>query len=281
LQDIGRVGQGPLEFQIPYPLHVDADGSVHVFDSGNRRESVIRPDLTLMAESQLPAPVFGASPIPGSHDYVVSSWIPRPGMVGHPLHRLSEGEVALSFGAPTDARELVTPMVARLALDADSDGHVFSAHEFSYDVTVWTQDGRRILGLVGPILNEHDILPGHFNTENPPPARISAIRYEGPDRLWVVRWQLRSDWEDRIFEAVQPDGRIRFEMRNGASLYSLYVGEIDIIDLDNGLLMASSRVAPLLAAFVGPDRMISLEELSDGTPQLAVWEVSLKEEAVR
>ena len=44
---VGRQGQGPLEFTAPSLIHRDEDGLIHIIDNGNARETRIREDLTL------------------------------------------------------------------------------------------------------------------------------------------------------------------------------------------------------------------------------------------
>ncbi len=53
--EVGRAGEGPMEWDYAMPAYTDGEGQVHIFDLGNFRHSVVGPDFTLIEEERLPA----------------------------------------------------------------------------------------------------------------------------------------------------------------------------------------------------------------------------------
>ena len=52
--EVGRAGEGPMEWSNAIPAHADRDGHVHVFDTDNLRRSEIGRDFTLADEARIP-----------------------------------------------------------------------------------------------------------------------------------------------------------------------------------------------------------------------------------
>ena len=105
LRAVGRGGGGPMEFGRAAPMHVDASGRVHVFDTDNLRVSVIGRDWTLVEEKMLPTLVSAEAPLDDGARYVVQATIAEPGREDMPLHIIDHTGVLKSFGARDESDE--------------------------------------------------------------------------------------------------------------------------------------------------------------------------------
>lgn len=276
VRDVGRPGKGPMEFGRPTPIYTDGDGRIHILDPTNFRETIVGPDLVLYAEKGLPGFVQFAAPLPGGDRYAVNMWLPTVDRIGLPLHVIEGRDVLYSFGvaADRDTRPL-DEFTARRVLATDRSGHIFSAPYYDYLIEAWTPRGRRITGFEGPLLNEKDPLPAAFSDENPPPNTMLAIHADRAQRLWVVRWHRRPDWRDNVVEQVFPGGEIVLSPK-GNDQSSVFQTQIDVIDLNEALILASSTRQELLERFVDDGLVLETQYLENGTPQLVVWKITLE-----
>ena len=199
------------------------------------------------------------------------------GQTGLPLHIVDGEEIISSFGEVID--EYSPPLnqaAARRRLATDHAGHVFSTEYFNCAVEAWTDSGERITGFLGPVLNEKEPVIGPFTLDNPPPNMINAIQVDGQDRLWVVRSQVKDDWRDRMVETVGRDGSAVLQPSDPNPRF-LYTMLIDVVDLNEGLIIASSGHEQLIEGFIGDGLGLEIQYTEQGIPQAVVWGVSLRE----
>lgn len=277
--EVGRGGQGPMEFAWPRPFHVDPDGFVYLYDSPNRRLSVIDEAFELVREEPLPGSVRGAVPIRDGKSYVANMWHPSAEALGFPLHLVSDGHIVQSFGAPihetdTNDRPLTAFTSTRILAINDRD-EVFGAREYQYVVEAWTSDGDRITGFRGPSLNEQTVLPGRFSADNPLPNRIFAVKADANDQMWVAQWRVKTDWLEHVEERVTPDGDVALRASEDGTWDKMFTGRLEVIDLQRGEVIARRDSEALGVAFFGDALMLAPEYLPDGTPQYAVLRVEI------
>lgn len=271
---VGRSGKGPMEFIVPRPRFVDSAGRVHVFDSGNVRESIVGADFELYADRPIPGRIRFVAPLPHGGRYVANVLIPTVDRIGLHLHIVEGSEVLYSFGVTgQEGASSLNSFYAQRMLTTDRFGHIFSSKFYDYVIDAWTGTGRRITGFEGPLLNETEVLPGPWSREIPPGNRILGIRTDDEGLLWVMIQQVRDDWLNGMEERVRQDGTIFLALKD--NMTSIFTSRIDVIDLNRGTIIATQDRQEFFVSFVGNGLVLENRFLENGTPQLVVWSIGL------
>ena len=279
LREVGRAGEGPLEFRRVAFVHAGSDGHVRVLDPRNVRESVIDANFALIEEQRLPgriASTYSTAALAGG--YVVNSWVTSAGMIGLPLHIIRGDKVVRSFGlsdatGPLDAFRSLRVVAAR------SDGIIAAASRFAYSVEVWDSSGSRLVDFHHEIsLNDVEVKQAPYNlTDHPKPHELMAIRFDDAGRLWVLFRMMRNGWE-RQYEPQQfPNGMVGIRRRLSSTLNSIYESRLDVIDLRSGTVVVRAHLPGLFDAFVGEGLLLEQRELPNAEIQLAVWRLTIND----
>lgn len=276
---VGREGAGPKEFQRPQPTHVDARGRIHVIDPANARETVLAADFALVAEHRMPLQsAFDVAPLDDGDAYVASTWMPgadtAPSL--QMILRDSVDRLFAILAASGDAEALDR----QRTLATDADGRTFAMPRFSFDVEVFSREGRRIVALTGPLLNASPPKLAPINlTDNPFPREVKAIRVDRAGRFWVLSHWPRDDWRSHFIERRQPGGLMGIVPKAGGAFdpASVIRSRIEVLDLTERRIVARIDRDEILSAFVGDGLVLQNLELADGTPRLAVWRVDLRD----
>lgn len=272
LDQVGRQGEGPMEFLHAAPFHLDPDGTVYVFDRRMPRITRIRSDFSLDGTATLPALPITIIPLPQGR-YCANFFSPTPERIGQPLHIIDGERITHSFGQEMgDGPKPVGGLELLRLVTADDQGRIFSARRDSYSLEVWSAEGRRITGFIGPVLNEQEPLPGPITRDNPPLNKLLNIRLDKSGLLWVTSLRSKLDWMDFAEEVVRADGRIVFSPRDG-NAFSLADGRIDVIDPESGKIIARSEEDEIFHAFLNDGRLLSYQLTKVGVPQLEVASV--------
>ena len=268
LRQIGRRGDGPMEFQRPAPVRTDSEGRVHVFDLDIGRETVVNADFSYHSDRSIyPGYAHLAVPLGEDGRYLLNMGTPRAGLVGTPLHIVGVSGVLHSFD--------------RMAgLDATGNAHrvlavgqrqrIYSARPDEYLIQIWSESGRRILGLRGPRLNEREPSREPWSPDNPPRQQMYAMQVDDQQRLWVVSSARKDDWQDHMELRRMPNGRVAYGPIDD-DMKAIFEMRIDLIDLNTGSLIATARHDSLLEAFVGDGLVIETVENERAYPQMVVW----------
>ena len=239
LRAVGRRGDGPMEFRRAAPMHADASGRVHVFDTGNRRISVIDEAFTLVEEKTLPTWTSANAPLDDGDRYVVQASVEEPGRAGMPLHIIDETGILVSFGAgeEPDSNTPESLMPEDLRLAAGVDGRVFAARRLEYVIEAWSREGSRLGRLLGePPLNQTVFRPGAPSQDNPLSNIVGQIRPDSDGLLWVSLIARRPDWLVALVPDSPGDGLVEPTRED---ITGIYQGRLDVIDLATCTLVAS------------------------------------------
>ena len=274
--EVGRAGEGPLEWDYAMPAYTDGEGQVHIFDLGNFRHSVVGADFTLIEEERLP----GGSEFHALGDgarWVVNMWHPSGAARGEPLVILQGGEVVRSLGGMSDlANDRSASTQPRRIITTDSAERIFSAPWYrGYEIEVWNEAGRRITGFIDPTFNDRPFdYDAPQSADNPPLSTIRALRVDADERLWVLTWQLRDDWLDMMEERRGPDGRVTLEMKPGLETIDRFESRIDVIDLTSATVIARTRMEGVVVVdFLGDDALWAADYVGAGHLQVGIWEI--------
>jgi len=270
LRDVGRPGQGPMEFQRPRPVHRNKAGQVHILDNGNLRETIVDTNFQLVAERRLPEIAHTEAAL-DSNRYVAQMWIKSAERLGYPLPIVANGEVIQSFGVSTSGSTgPLTPFTSERVLTTDpSTGYIVSSKLHDYSIEVWTAKGERVMGLEGPLLNTSEVLPGRFTVENPFPNRIFDLHVDAASRLWILIWELRPNWQDGTKEMISPTGQVALVPKND-DLSLLYRTRIDVVNLQTSSRLGVSKQHELFFKFLDDETVAELQYASDGNIQIGI-----------
>ena len=275
--EVGRAGEGPLEWDNAMPVHTDGEGRVHIFDIGNHRHSVVSPDFTLLEEGRLP----GGRDVRALGDgerWVVNDWSAVPGERYRPLHILEGEEIVRSLGGIVDfADDRVAEVESRRIFTADPADRIFSSPWYSYEIEVWTEGGRRITGFSDPTFNDPPFDRLQAAPDDPPPNSMRALRVDPEDRLWVLSWRRRGDWRGMMEERRAPDGRVTLEMKPGLATMDRYDGQIDIVDLASATVIARTRIEGVVVVdFLGDDAFWAGDYVGAGHLRAGIWKIGFR-----
>ena len=268
LRQVGRRGDGPMEFQRPAPVGTDGDGRMHIFDIANGRETVVNADFSYDSDRSLvPGFYHLAVPLGDGGTYVGNISRTTAGSAGVPLHIVDGLDMLHSFDRMTG---LDGPGNAFRVLAVDGQRRIYSTREDDYLIQVWSESGRRILALRGPRLNEREASPEPWSPDNPPRNQIYAMQVDNERRLWVIGLALRDDWRDHMAHHVMPNGAVAYGPTDG-DMSTIYQSRIDLIDLASGSFIATRRHDALLEAFIGDGLALENTETEGAYPQMVVW----------
>lgn len=242
LRTVGRQGDGPMEFGRAAPMHVDAAGRVHVFDTGNLRVSVIDQDWTLAGEKKLPTWVSAVAPLDDGDRYVVQASIEEPGSEGMPLHIIDGTGVLKSFGSGDDANtESPESLPADLQLAVGPDGRVFAARMADYVIEAWSREGVRLGALRGEpqLMNTYNSFQGLPSPDNPPPNIIADVHADPDGMLWVSLAVRRPGWLDAYMQMARAGSDDIASEAADDLITGIYQGRLDVIDLSTCTMIAS------------------------------------------
>ena len=271
IAEVGRAGQGPMEFQYASPFYADDAGRVYILDSVNNRETTVGPDFQVFRDGRLPPGSFtAAAPLARGNRYVLQMWVETAERVGLPLHVSEGSEILHSFGRPVGAGSIAQDRQAAMRLLAtDGQDHIFSAEYYEYSIEAWTPTGERIGGFRGPPLNDPGMVLGSWSADTPPVSRIRGIHADDADRLWVARWQVRPDWLDATTERIGSDGRPLLVVKDN-DMRRIFDTHIDVVDLNSSSIVASGVVEGVFTKFLDDGLTVAMSQLADGTGVLVV-----------
>jgi hypothetical protein len=277
IAQVGRSGEGPMEFVHALPVKADESGRVFVVDAANNRETVIGSELELERERTLNGIGFfnDIAELPDDK-YVVNAWAMTPEQIQVPLHTLDGSAAVHSFGS-SDATGPLDAMKSLRLLAAKGD-RILTAKRFNYELELWDSTGTLLASLHGPRLNTNEVKQGFYNrTDNPIPNQIMALALVEADQMWVVTRKVRDDWQSYYRDYTYPDGSMGLRLKDNASPNDVYTTRIEVIDLRaNGIIAVLDR-PEIFTAFAGDGLLVEQRSLDDGTPQLAIWMVDLGE----
>jgi hypothetical protein len=284
IQEAGRPGKGPGEFESPTTLWRLGGDSVAVVDGGFRLHIL---DSSLRFVRTITAPV--RSPI----STVVLDW-PRnvvsaafdrsPARVGLPLHALdfsgAAPKVVRSFGrANTPLGPAEMSRESRYQLTPSRMGGYWAGKVRSYEITKWSAThtmeftlSRKPDWFAAP----SDMLPGGPNRA--PSPMLSGVSEDERGLLWVFFFVPSPNYKDaykRLPESATKPGAAREVPTGVIDWHLIYHTRVEIIDPRSKRLIASHTL-PFQATSALPNRRIAVPTFSqDGVPTVQILELTL------
>jgi hypothetical protein len=274
---IGRLGNGPGEFQHPAHVFRRASGEWVVFDRRTPRLTVLERELSRATETHPLAP-FGA--VHSVHDLrdgrlLVNGLLFTEEALGLPLHLLDEnGRVVRSFGAETAILGSWDAGSFERKIAVGNSGRIWVAHRNEYRLELWDTSGVHIRTFERqpPWFTPVSRFV-FFNAEpdNPPTPFVSAV-WEAPDgRPWIYINTPRADWQDELQTATKPGPRA-FAFRSTA--HAMFETRIEVLDQVSGDPVATGML-PYGITQVSSSGRVFAPIIHNDVPLLQAWRTTL------
>lgn len=268
LRKVGAAGSGPGEWRSPW-FATDSDGRITIADASTGRVTELDGGFKVVAETPLPGLQINSIAPTGPNSFVVNAWAVAADMVGQPIHIFENGQIVRSFGAPKSG--VLTDFTGQRLVSGDGRGHVVVSKPYSLDLEVWTDQGERVVGISGPPLNSHEVLPGRYDFDrNPLASEVRGVRLDSLGRLWVLTWRVKDDWKTKYEERVYPNGMKTLALKAGFKPKDSRFSRIEVIDVATGRIIAHVDRPELFAGFVGSVWLWE-NRMGDETPTVAIW----------
>lgn len=277
LGTIGREGDGPGEFRNLVDAVALPGDSVLLLDLSLRRATVIGPDLEWARMTSLGPLVPRAG--------VATTWPARlvlhgtaytPRLAGWPLHALdlsgSEAVILESYGSNNGEMPSPHPAYIARALTAAGHGDHWSAEQYAYRLTRWTEAGT----VVQQLQRNPDWFTGRSmgilgNPETPPSPRIGSIATDERGYLWVYLHVPAGTWKRAWPQDVGREisvSRIQFEF--------LYTTVLEVIDPERARVITRASLDGYVVKALPGRRAVFYETSDGGIPSLRVEQLSIR-----
>jgi hypothetical protein len=246
LARIGRKGDGPGEFRLPWRLWVDKFDTTYVLDRSLARVSVFSPTGKYLRAIRIPGAARQVLPLGGSRLAITAAFYGEQGVderiAALPLHIIRADTIVKSFGVPIrsfSAREAYSVFDQFIVPYGNSI--VVIPYTYHYTIEQWDTTGT----LVKRLVREPDWFKpfSHFvasYTEAPSPMIVGAW-VDASSRLWVVSKHAAETWRDAYSKAAVK-GEGGKETHPNLHQELLYRSTVDVIDLKKGSLLASTDI---------------------------------------
>jgi hypothetical protein len=267
-QTIGRFASGPGEYRLIGTVKSGAGDSLHVFDFGLLRHSVLSPDLTYVRATAIPGPFYDAV-FSGNGNLLLAGPVATPAQAGFSVHLYdAEGNAMRSFG------ELRTPFTQEsqvffyrpIALTVGDRVWIGTLNR--YRLELWDLQGNQLATFARHVSWYQEWTdPTSVNVGIPPP-RMWALSQDSIGRLWIV--------------LAVPDARVRDRARprveSPARAYQperMFDTIVELFDPRTGRIIASLRDFGAPLRFIRDGVGYRYNERSDGSAFIEVVRLEL------
>lgn len=251
VRSIGRGGEGPGEFLgLPRPPVFGRGDTLFVLDWIAGRVSTFTPQGAFVESASLSSGAGRHTALilaTGDRWATVSERHVSPGIVRTSIGLVSrDGRVTRSFGEelPPSAPAGWTSAGRRIA--TGRQGGIWSGRSNQYVLELWDSTGNRALEVVrrAEWFPDWWEWPEGSATERPPLPDLRAIWEDRQGLLWTVTAVADEHWRERRWESGRDGGSTAGAQDDLA--YTLidfvYDSMVEIIDVDNGAVVASARL---------------------------------------
>ena len=273
---VGRTGQGPGEFSAVIAIQPGLGDSTVVMDAGNRRLAVLDPDFRVARSARVPAigAWFG---VVNNGEVLILTGIARGGassldrllLLGPSLEPIRSFMPTPVAGPDNPVSEL------RRRMSVTRSGIAVVAHQDRYVIELWSVSGRHVQTLVRDpawFRSDPSARP-QLSPDEPAPAQATP-RIDAEGRIWTVSHLADDRWREALSTVRSLIGRDELGVTEGArDRYQDSV--IEVIDPDQGSLLASLRVDPHLTFISNSGFAASYRQDDLGNPFIDVWRLLL------
>ena len=254
---------------------VGAGDTIHVFDSGNRRYTLMSPDYKVVRTAPITSQVTaGAEQRPGR--LVVATYTQPRSRTTQPLHlwegnRLQNGfgrDESLPSGPVQDERVLMR----KIAVSAD--GSLWTARRQEYMLEHWSANGTPLHRLsrnvewFQPYVIDDSFIGG------PPRPFVIGINQDSSGRLWVLVSVPNPNWKQALGRGPVVGGRQTTRVASPDPT-DVWWTRIEVIDPRTAEVLANSLIRQSLGGFSSDGNVFSPVVDQDGVAIMRVWRLRL------
>lgn len=267
---IGKEGGGPGEYRgISFAVPGMGD-SLHIFDTPNRRRSVLTPDFEFAYQTPFSGRVYDARRLAGGRQLVLSGRFRTPENVGYPHHVFYRDGTVRSFGADT-AIERPDMMYWNMRSLAVGSQGVWSGHRQQYVIDLWGYDLRRKKRLIRNVAWFAPYLrPARMSEGKPPEPELSALSDDGR-YLWTYTLVADKEWKSALERRPGAHGDVEGIGRINDYLDTI----IEVIDYHRGVVVKSVRVDRAVITVLENGLVAAVHQDDDDLGYADIWRVRL------
>jgi hypothetical protein len=267
VQAIGHQGAGPGEVTSVEYLAVGHGDTLGVFGSDNM--VLFSPDFRVIRDIRFNAAPRAAIVLPGGSTLIHAYYFDRESF-GHPFHVFdANGTRRRSFGAETGVVR-GADLATQTRWLAPAAAGVWTARPNRYEIELRDTTGtvRLRLSRQPEWFEPWEAYPSGAPYQVRPPSQIVAIREDEFQRLWVLAYVASADWQP----SSQAGRELRVTPRTQDQLFDTV---LDVIDVQDGNVLASRTLPVAAAGFAGPNALYVHEETADGLVVVRVYQLTL------
>jgi hypothetical protein len=273
---IGKVGQGPNEYRLPWLLDVRGD-TAWVADAVNARLTKVQLSVNReLSSTLLPELAMGPTDLllePGGA-LVAAMTIRNSEAIGFPVHRYDKtGNRVLSFGTVEPFYRPDQPRQLMRRIAQSHDGGLWAAHLTKYVIERYDRENR----LVQTLVRAAEWFPGDHgqgpaptppNEPVPPQTFIHEVLEDRHGLLWVVSLVPDANWRKAVGQ-VDSGPRLRWRILD---VNGYQDSRIEVLDPATGRLVVSAIIDEVVINLL-TDSTVSVATVRytrDGVPQVAI-----------
>jgi hypothetical protein len=266
----GRAGDGPGEYRRVRHMRRVAGDTIHILDAGNARLTVLSPDLDVVETKRLPVGGFDSAARLESGAWVVNAVIVTPDRIGWPLHLLTDGGIARSFGTLLPVARLDLPEVNARVLAAAGQDQVWAAPVKDYRLELWDTSNKLVKSLVRqanwfrPWVRAEPIAP-----DKPWNPRVRGIHLDQQGVLWVLIMKSKPTWSQYVYEHVPGEFTLREPVYQALSVV------LEAVDVNRACILARLETDEFLQGPLTDGYYLAYHETADGVPYLDAWRLRI------
>ena len=271
---IAREGSGPGEFKRARDMVTGPNDSVYVYDSGNRRISVLSPSFRIVRS--FPSLGFYTMLPIGGKKLLVNAPSRQAATAGNMFHVVdTDGNPVASFGGLRSQRPGDEMALARHLVPHPPNRFISVRWTQQYEIEVWTSSGQRAQRFHRsvPWFLPYTGIWAPTPSRAPPPFVVGSWQ-DTRDRVWILTRVADPEWRRALAELPPAEGQKRYSMTNQHSGYDTMV---EVLDLRAQRVVLSERIDERVSLVLAPGVIGILHENEDGSLRLSVNELSLRE----
>ncbi len=272
VQRIGRRGQGPGEYQRIEFIRLARGDTLHVYDAGTSRHSVLDPSWEYVTGKLLQLPKLHSVVELENGEEVFNGVTYAPDRIGFVLHTLDEeGRPRSSFGNPDSLafQRGDLPYLSWRRMTPGGGNRVWAAPPSRYVLELWDSNGEKYAELVRdadwfePWVDRAPPTP-----DEPFPPFLGAIHLGPAGNLWVATHVPAEDWAAKLGPPVETAMGQRYRPTPGA-----FDTVIEVVDTEEGRVFLSQRISPNVSGFIDEYYVYAYRWDEEGVPYIDVWSV--------
>lgn len=280
LQNIGRKGQGPGEFDRAMKIAIGPGDSIHVLDQ--TRISTFSPALKFVRTTSVPFPTFGPFGALSDGSFAVGT-IPFQ-RNAHPLRLIRPKGGGFSIGPTFEFTPGSCPICHSAFVGTSKTPSQFlSIQRTTYELSEWRSGGeilRRIAVLNSPWFTPVDSTKAIGGPDIRPQSAIDQLYEDGAGKIWIEGHIPTAEW--RPTPRTAPGARRPLNIPIGVGMapkperLRMLATVIEVLEPATKRVMLTQKYPGRNLRLISPDFVSEVREDADGAVVLDIFKVGIK-----